>query len=32
MSFNLCIGLVTPPVGLCLLLCNQTGETRCLTP
>ena len=22
------IGLVTPPVGLCLLLCNQTGETR----
>ena len=28
MSFNLCIGLVTPPVGLCLLLCNQTGETR----
>jgi C4-dicarboxylate transporter DctM subunit len=24
MSFN----LVTPPVGLCLLLCNQTGETR----
>ena len=28
MSFNLCIGLVTPPVGLCLLLCNQTGGTR----
>ena len=28
MSFNPCIGLVTPPVGLCLLLCNQTGETR----
>ena len=28
MRFNLCIGLVTPPVGLCLLLCNQTGETR----
>ena len=28
MSFNLCIGLVTPPVGLCLLMCNQTGETR----
>ena len=28
MSFNLCIGLVTPPVGLSLLLCNQTGETR----
>lgn len=19
---------MTPPVGLCLLLCNQTGETR----
>ncbi|MCF0123524.1 MAG: TRAP transporter large permease [Ruminiclostridium sp.] len=28
MSFNLCIGLVTPPVGLCLLICNQTAETR----
>lgn len=28
MSFNLCIGLVTPPVGLCLLMCNQTGQTR----
>lgn len=28
MSFNLCIGLVTPPVGLCLLICNQIGETR----
>ena len=27
MSFNLCIGLVTPPVGLCLLLSNQIGET-----
>ena len=27
MSFNLCIGLFTPPVGLCLLLCNQIGET-----
>lgn len=27
MSFNLCIGLVTPPVGLCLLLCNQIGES-----
>lgn len=27
MSFNLCIGLVTPPVGLCLLVCNQIGET-----
>lgn len=27
MGFNLCIGLVTPPVGLCLLLCNQIGET-----
>ena len=27
MSFNLCIGLVTPPVGLCLLLSNQIGAT-----
>lgn len=27
MSFNMCIGLVTPPVGLCLLICNQIGET-----
>lgn len=27
MSFNLCIGLVTPPVGLCLLVCNQIGQT-----
>ena len=27
MSFNLCIGLVTPPVGLCLLLCNQIGQS-----
>lgn len=27
MSFNMCVGLVTPPVGLCLLLCNQIGET-----
>lgn len=27
MSFNLCIGLVTPPVGLCLLMCNQIGQT-----
>lgn len=27
MSFNLCIGLVTPPVGLCLLLDNQIAET-----
>lgn len=23
MSFNLCIGLITPPVGVCLLVCNQ---------
>ncbi len=23
MSFNLCIGLVTPPVGICLLMTNQ---------
>lgn len=28
MCFNLCIGLVTPPVGLCLLMCNQTGGTK----
>ena len=27
MSFNLCIGLVTPPVGMCLLLGNQIGGT-----
>ncbi|MDD5922209.1 MAG: TRAP transporter large permease [Eubacteriales bacterium] len=27
MSFNLCIGLVTPPVGLCLLLSNQIAKT-----
>ena len=27
MSFNLCIGLVTPPVGLCLLICNQIANT-----
>jgi len=27
MSFNLCIGLVTPPVGLCLLLSNQIAGT-----
>lgn len=27
MSFNLCIGLVTPPVGLCLLISNQIAET-----
>lgn len=26
MSFNLCIGLVTPPVGICLLMTNQTAE------
>ena len=26
-SFNLCIGLVTPPVGLCLLIGNQIAET-----
>ncbi len=25
MSFNLCIGLVTPPVGMCLLMTNQTA-------
>ena len=28
MSFNLCIGLVTPPVGRCLLICNQIAKTR----
>lgn len=28
MSFNLCIGLVTPPVGLCLLICNQIADTN----
>ncbi len=28
MSFNLCIGLVTPPVGICLLMTNQiAGES-----
>ena len=27
MSFNLCIGLVTPPVGLCLLIDNQIAGT-----
>ncbi len=26
MSFNLCIGLITPPVGICLLMTNQTAE------
>lgn len=26
MSFNLCIGLVTPPVGICLLMTNQIAE------
>lgn len=25
MSFNLCIGLITPPVGICLLMTNQTA-------
>lgn len=25
MSFNLCIGLLTPPVGVCLLVSNQIG-------
>lgn len=27
MSFNLCIGLVTPPVGICMLMTNQIAET-----
>jgi len=26
MSFNLCIGLVTPPVGICILMTNQMAE------
>ncbi len=26
MSFNLCIGLVTPPVGICLLMTNQIAQ------
>ncbi len=26
MSFNLCIGLVTPPVGICLLMTNQIAK------
>ncbi|MCQ4937532.1 MULTISPECIES: TRAP transporter large permease [Anaerotignum] len=26
MSFNLCIGLVTPPVGICLLMTNQIAR------
>lgn len=26
MSFNLCVGLVTPPVGICLLMTNQIAE------
>ena len=26
MSFNLCIGLVTPPVGICILMTNQIAE------
>jgi len=28
MSFNLCIGLVTPPVGICALLTNQIAEAN----
>ena len=28
MSLNLCIGLVTPPVGICLLMTNQIAEAR----
>ena len=28
MSFNLCIGLVTPPVGICLLMTNQIAGAR----
>ena len=26
MSFNLCLGLVTPPVGICLLMTNQIAD------
>ena len=26
MSFNLCVGLVTPPVGMCLLMTNQIAK------
>lgn len=26
MSFNLCIGLVTPPVGICILMTNQIAK------
>lgn len=28
MSFNLCVGLVTPPVGMCLLMTNQTANAN----
>ena len=28
MSFNLCIGLITPPVGICLLMTNQIAGAR----
>ncbi|MDD4843814.1 MAG: TRAP transporter large permease subunit, partial [Anaerotignum sp.] len=28
MSFNLCIGLVTPPVGICILMTNQIAKAN----
>jgi C4-dicarboxylate transporter DctM subunit len=28
MALNLCIGLVTPPVGTCILLGNQIAKTK----
>jgi TRAP-type C4-dicarboxylate transport system permease large subunit len=28
MAFNLCLGLVTPPVGACVLLSTSIGKTR----
>ena len=28
MAFNLCLGLVTPPVGACVLLATDIGKTR----
>ncbi len=28
MSFNLCIGLITPPVGICMLMGNQIADAK----
>jgi len=28
MSFNLCIGLITPPVGICMLMGNQLAGSK----